>query len=94
MRKLKWFLLCFLALSSQILYAQNTEVRGKVTDDAGEALQGVSVTIKGTKLGTTTGADGSFTLMAPANGTLVISSVGMETSEVRIQNRSIIGGKH
>ncbi len=90
MRNFRVFLMCCLALVTNLLQAQTSEVRGKVTDDAGVALQGVSVTLKGTKTGTSTGADGTFRIMAPAAGTLVITNVGLATTEVNIQGRSFI----
>ncbi|UYZ63271.1 SusC/RagA family TonB-linked outer membrane protein [Hymenobacter weizhouensis] len=58
--------------------AQNREITGRVTDAAtGQGLPGVTVLVKGTTVGTSTNADGSFTLSAPASATtLVFSSVG------------------
>src|SRR5688572_6526455 len=47
------------------------EIKGKVTDDAGEGLAGVSIVLKGTTTGTTTDADGAYSLTIPeATGTL------------------------
>ncbi len=66
------------------VYAQNT-VTGTVTDDAGEALPGVSVLVKGTTVGTMTLADGTYSLNVPdGSTTLVFSYIGMETKEVEI----------
>ncbi|MGL6268695.1 MAG: carboxypeptidase-like regulatory domain-containing protein, partial [Chitinophagaceae bacterium] len=61
-------------------------VNGVVLDVAGKPLQGVSVLIKGTKVGTTTDANGSFELNVPENGSqiLVFSFIGMEDQEVDI----------
>src|SRR5690349_20965327 len=59
------------------------DIRGKVTDDKGEPLPGVTVVVKGTSNGTATGADGTFTLNLPeAAGTLVFSYIGYATREV------------
>src|SRR5690606_10224013 len=41
---------------------QQTSVSGKVTDFNGQALEGVSVIVKGTTLGTVTDSDGNYTL--------------------------------
>ncbi|NJE06680.1 hypothetical protein E3E36_11150, partial [Thermococcus sp. M36] len=50
------FLVCTISL-----FAQTTRtIKGKVTDDAGSPLQGVSVLIRGTKTGTQTDASGNF----------------------------------
>ncbi len=65
--------------------AQDRVISGKVTDDAGNAVSGASVIVKGTKIGTSTNAAGEFTISAPASAkTLRISSVNMETLEVSI----------
>src|SRR3954447_22020244 len=72
-------LLCFTA------HSQNTTIRGRVTDSVGKPLQDVSVTIKGTKKGTSTNAGGEFQLNAvPERSTLVISFVGLTTREVKL----------
>lgn len=55
---------------------------GKVTSAQGEALPGVTVMVKGTTHGTTTSADGSFTLNVPeSSGILVFSFIGYTTVE-------------
>ncbi len=61
-------------------------VKGTVTDEAGKPLAGVSVLVKGTNLGTTTNADGTFEINIPdeAAKVLVFSYVGMETKEITI----------
>lgn len=69
-------------------YAQTKTVTGKITDVTGNPLQSISVTIKGTMSGTTTGADGSFKLTVPENGTIVFSGVGYEPTEMSVRNRS------
>jgi TonB-linked SusC/RagA family outer membrane protein len=64
--------------------AQRT-VSGTITDDKGAPLPNVSVQVKGTSAGTTTKADGTYSLIVPANGKiLILSSVDMETQEVVI----------
>ncbi len=64
---------------------------GNVSDESGVALPGVTVLIKGTSNGTTTGADGSFSLTIPDGGTtLVVSYIGYLTQEIPILNQSKI----
>ncbi len=66
-------------------------VSGKVTDESGSGLPGVNVLVKGTASGTTTSADGSYSLTAPdGNATLVFSYIGYVTQEVAINNRATI----
>ncbi len=76
------FLLFFL-LCSFFGNAQKT-VTGKVVKGTDkQPVLGVSVLVKGTTIGTTTGSDGSFSISVPNDrNTLVISAVGFETLEV------------
>ena len=57
-------------------------VTGRVVDGKGEALPGVTVLVKGTQNGTSTNANGEFSLDVPTGGTLVLSYVGFATQEV------------
>ena len=60
-------------------------ISGKVTSAKGEGLPGVTVLLKGTTIGTSTGTDGSFSLNIPDNtGTLVFSFIGFQTREVPV----------
>ena len=67
----------------QSVMAQNRVITGRVTDQkTGEGLPGVSVLVKGTTSGTSTNADGAFSLTVPdANGVLTFSSVGFLPQE-------------
>ena len=67
----------------QVALAQTRAVSGRVTDrNSGEGLPGVTVLLKGTTNGTSTNADGAFTLNVPeTNGTLVFSSIGYVAQE-------------
>lgn len=89
-RLLRVLLLCPLfMLLVQSTWAQNKTVTGKVTDEKGAAVSGASVLVKGTKIGTSTDATGSFRLSAPSSAsTLVISYVGYISQEVSIANAS------
>jgi TonB-linked SusC/RagA family outer membrane protein len=80
----------FLLLATTFVQAQNTTVRGRVTNESGQGVPSASVTVKGTSTGVTTDNNGSFQISAPANGTLVISSVGFATIEVDINGRSVV----
>ena len=70
--------------------APQATVTGKVVDEKGEGLPGVTVLVKGTSTGTSTAADGSFSLDVPANATLLLSSVGYATQEVAVGSQSVI----
>lgn len=63
------------------------EISGVVTDDQGVPLQGASVVLKGSNIGTTTDENGKFALNINAPGTLVFSSTGFVTKEVATDNQ-------
>ena len=66
----KTLLLMGLLFSVLQVFSQRT-ITGKVTDEKdGTPLSGVSVTVKGTSIGTVTGTDGSFSLSVPASAKL------------------------
>lgn len=67
---------------------QEIKLTGKVTAATGEALAGVSVTVKGTRSGTTTDANGNFSLTVPDDAVLVFSSVGYETTEMSVAGKT------
>ena len=49
--------------------AQDAAVKGKVTDESGEAIPGVSVTVKGTQRGTITNVDGTYSVNTAGKAT-------------------------
>ncbi len=65
-------------------------VTGRVTDAKGEGLPGVTVLVKGTQNGTSTNANGEFTLDVPASATLIFSSVGYATKEVAVNGQTTL----
>jgi TonB-dependent starch-binding outer membrane protein SusC len=89
-RSMLLLLLAFLAISN-VSYAQKS-VTGKVLDgESSDGLPGVTVTLKASNKGTMTDANGSFTLDVPAsNAVLVFSSIGYNSMEVEVGNKSII----
>ncbi len=84
--------LIMLALVAQISFAQNRVITGKVTDSKdGSAVQGANVIGKGTKTGTQTKSDGTFSISVENSVTvLVISSVGFTTQEVSISDKNFV----
>jgi TonB-dependent starch-binding outer membrane protein SusC len=68
-----------------------SKVSGKVTDSSGSPIPGVSVSIKGTTLGTITNGEGIYSLSnIQPNTILVFSFVGMKSQEVVYKNQSTI----
>jgi TonB-linked SusC/RagA family outer membrane protein len=94
--KIKIYLLC-LCISmvcsfvfSQSLYAQSFTVKGTVSDSK-EPLVGVSVLVKGTTTGTSTGADGDYSIEVPnQNAVLVFSYLGYEIQEKTVGSQRTI----
>ncbi|MFC4391041.1 SusC/RagA family TonB-linked outer membrane protein [Flavobacterium quisquiliarum] len=64
-------------------------VKGKVVDEKGLGIPGVSIVLKGTKKATMTDIDGSFVFeKVPSEGTLTFSFIGMETQHIAVGGRS------
>ncbi len=89
---------CLLLLTNTHLQAQQVAaevaIQGRVTGEEGNALPDVSVSLRGSSLGTTTDKEGNFSFRIPATekagGILVFSSVGFIAKEVRIDGRESI----
>ncbi len=91
MRKLALFLSMILFVGLQTLSAQTKAISGKVVDDLGEAIPGVSIVVKGTTTGTISRPDGTYNLNVPENATnLVFTFVGMKLLDVAIEGKSVI----
>ena len=71
----------------------DTTITGRITGNTGVPLGNVSVTLKGSSIGTTTNEQGYFSLTIPDgrdNGVLVVSSVGFKLLEVPVAGRRLI----
>ena len=88
MRKIFLILgMCFALLSSA--YAQQ-KVTGKVIDEDGAGIPGVSIVEKGTSSGTITDIDGNYSIEVPSEATLLFSFVGMRNVEEVVGGRSVV----
>ncbi|PXY41936.1 SusC/RagA family TonB-linked outer membrane protein [Flavobacterium cheongpyeongense] len=87
--KFNGFLVLLLVLVAQLTFAQERAVSGSVSDNSGMPLPGVSVLIKGTKVGTQTDFDGKFSIKASPNQVLVFSYIGMKTQEITATSANI-----
>lgn len=83
-------LLLTLLAGAHFAQAQTLNVTGSVTDEGGEPLIGVSVTVPGTKTGATTDIDGNYTIQVDAKGKLQFSYVGYVTAQEAVKGRSTI----
>src|SRR5215203_4388603 len=79
-------LLCFFSTT----FAQNRTVTGTITDQNGAGIPGVTVTVRGTNTATQTDAQGRYSISAPGNTALVLSSVGYGTTEVNVNNQATV----
>jgi TonB-linked SusC/RagA family outer membrane protein len=72
----------------------NKTISGKVTDIKQGPLPGVLIKVKGTAIGISTAADGSYSINIPDNGvTLVFSYLGFISQEIVVTNQSVINVK-
>lgn len=87
-----WLTVLYVALISFNLQAQTPlTISGKAVSDNGEALDGVTVALKGTQEATTTISDGTYSLKVPdGRGVLVFSFIGYQPKEVTINSSSSI----
>ena len=70
---------------------QEHKVSGKVTDESGAPLPGVTVVIEGTTVGVTTDADGNYALSCPEGDIILcFTFVGMEMQRIPITGKSEI----
>jgi hypothetical protein len=93
MKKFLFLSISFVTISFSSLFSQTKVVSGAVRSsvESEGPIAGVSVYVKGTNTGTTTGIDGKYSLSIPQNAaTLVFSFIGMKTQEVEISGRNII----
>ncbi|ALW85473.1 SusC/RagA family TonB-linked outer membrane protein [Hymenobacter sedentarius] len=86
---LKLFSLLALCLFAMPAWAQQA-ISGRVLSSDGGGLPGATILERGTTNGTSSGADGSFSLTVKPNATLVISSVGYTSQNVAVGNQSTI----
>src|SRR5947209_594803 len=78
MRKFRLLILLGLLCATQIVWAQQ-KITGKVTDKDGQPIPGVTVNLKNSKTASVTGADGTFSITADPNSTLIFTSVGYQS---------------
>ena len=91
-RRIFWLFLLLAGLWQQA-WAQERAISGKITDRAtGQGLPGVTIIVKGQPtIGTSTNADGAYSLSVPANATtLVYSFVGFATQEASITGTNAV----
>ena len=77
--------------SMESLSSQQKTLTGKVTDQSGQPLPGVTVLVKGTTNGSVTSPDGIYSISGlPENATLTFSFIGMKTQDVAVGNQTTL----
>ncbi len=74
----------------EIKVREDIKVSGKVSDENGQGLPGVSVVVKESTTGTITDSEGIYSINADESAILVFSYIGYETRELAIAGRSIV----
>lgn len=68
-----------------------TQIKGRVLDDQGKPLPGVSILVKGTSTSTTASNTGNFSISVPsASSVLVFSYIGFTSKEIPVRNQTDI----
>ena len=81
-------LLCF--LMPAVMFAQNINVTGTVTDANGDSVIGAAVAVQNTTTGTVTDIDGNYSISVPRNAVLEVSSMGFQTQLIPVNGRNRI----
>lgn len=90
-RRLRCPLILFFAFFLNNYTFAQTTVQGKVTDNNGQGLPGVSVVVKETSSGTTTDVNGAFSISVPRKtSVLVFSYVGFPTQEMEVGDKTTV----
>jgi iron complex outermembrane receptor protein len=84
--------LLLVLLLSVASFAQtgSTTIKGIVTDENNGALPGVTVAVKGTARGTTTNANGAYTITVSKGETLLFSLMGAQPKEMVVEDKDVI----
>ncbi|MDP2412946.1 SusC/RagA family TonB-linked outer membrane protein [Daejeonella sp.] len=90
MMKKVYKLVVLLLLCQTYVFAQNISVTGKVTDSDNLPLPAVSIKVSGSTQGTSTDANGSFTISVPSNATLVFTYIGFASQTISVNGRTTL----
>ncbi len=80
-------------LSSNASDNARIKITGKITGENNEPLSGASIQEKGTNNGTFADNNGNYSFTVDNNATIIVSSIGYESSEVKVAGRSIVDVK-
>jgi iron complex outermembrane receptor protein len=90
MRKSAMLLLAVFGFTA-ISLAQTKTVSGTVTNKKGEPLPGVTITVKNSKMATSTNSQGAYTLSnVPNDAVLILTGVGIVSKQVNVSGNSVV----
>jgi TonB-dependent starch-binding outer membrane protein SusC len=87
-KRLLFLLFLFLSASNFLFAQEKVNVSGTIVSDSSMPLSSVSISIQGQSGGTTSGADGTFTIKVNKGATLIFSIVGYEERRIKIDNET------
>jgi len=89
MKKITLFFMCLVFAGLNVLWAQNVQVSGVVTDAAGPII-GATVAVKSGNAFAVTDVNGGYAISVPTNAVLVFTMSGMITQEIPVNGRTVI----
>jgi hypothetical protein len=90
MRKIVNSLIAILFFMVPLISQAQTSITGRVLNDAGVAVEGASVTIKGKAVGTNTDRQGNFKINAAKGDVILISYIGFATQQVTVKDATSV----
>lgn len=88
-RQVWGYIMLFMLICTSFSFAQQ-QIKGRVSDPTGEALVGVTVSVKGANRGTATDTEGNYKIDAANNAILVFSFVGYVAKEITVAGQQAI----
>jgi TonB-linked SusC/RagA family outer membrane protein len=87
---MKQILTIFLVMMSMVVFSQEKTITGKLTNEAGTALLGATISIKGQRKGTISDFDGNYSLKTKVGDVLVFASLGSDTKRITVGSTNVI----
>ena len=85
-----FFMLPLLLFSIAGYSQQTSTIKGRITDEGGQPIEGASVIVKGLTNGVSTNYDGDFEISTASNSTLVVSSVAFASKEIKVNGKQFL----
>jgi TonB-dependent starch-binding outer membrane protein SusC len=79
-----------IAITLQSATIEDIRVTGKVIDNTGQALPGVSVKVVGANTGTVTDANGQYTITVPEGASLLFTYIGYADQTIAVGSRTTL----